>query len=283
MSQSSQRLVTEFFAQLAFEPDPFQRQAVDAVARGHSVVVTAPTGAGKTLVAEAAVHLTIGREARAFYTAPIKALSNQKYTDFCAVYGSDTVGLLTGDNVINGDAPLIVMTTEVLRNMIYADSTALDRLGLVVLDEVHYLQDRYRGSVWEEIIIHLPSGIPLVNLSATIANPEEFTAWIRARRGETELVVETHRPVPLESVYMLEDRHRERRVVTFPVFGSGQRPNPPVGKLLKKVMGQVSGHRAGWKPSRRCCETSSYRRSTSSSLGQGAIRPPRSCRLHVST
>ncbi|MDJ0961149.1 MAG: DEAD/DEAH box helicase [Acidimicrobiia bacterium] len=238
MSNPIRPLVAEFFEHLPFAADPFQRQAVDAIARGQSVVVTAPTGAGKTLVAEAAVHLTIGTGLRAFYTTPIKALSNQKYADFCEMYGSERVGLLTGDNVINGDAPLIVMTTEVLRNMIYAESSALDRLALVVLDEVHYLQDRYRGSVWEEIIIHLPEGIPLVNLSATIANPEEFTAWIRARRGDTELVVETHRPVPLESVYLLEDRHRERQVIGFPVFGSGKRPNPQVEKLLKKGRGR---------------------------------------------
>jgi ATP-dependent RNA helicase HelY len=227
-----------FFERLDFSPDPFQVAAVAAVDAGRSVVVTAPTGAGKTLVAEAAVHLTMARGLRSFYTTPIKALSNQKYADFLAVYGDDRVGLLTGDNVINGDAELVVMTTEVLRNMIYADSTALDRLGVVVLDEVHYLQDRYRGSVWEEIIIHLPSGIPLVNLSATIANPEEFADWIRERRGPTDLVVETARPVPLDSEYMLQDRHRENRIAMLPVFGSGTRPNPQVEKLLRRGRGR---------------------------------------------
>jgi len=230
--------IESFFDRLDFTPDAFQREAVASVGGGRSVVVTAPTGAGKTLVAEAAVHLTLQRGLRAFYTAPIKALSNQKYADFREVYGGDGVGLLTGDNVINGEAPLIVMTTEVLRNMIYAESAALDRLGLVVLDEVHYLQDRYRGSVWEEIIIHLPDGIPLVNLSATIANPEEFAAWIRARRGATDLVVETHRPVPLTSVYMLQDRHRENQIVALPMFSSKGRPNPQIEKLLKKGRGR---------------------------------------------
>ncbi len=228
-----------FFAAQPFDPDRFQREAVMRFERGESVVVTAPTGAGKTLVAEAAVHLTIKKGMRAFYTAPIKALSNQKYGDFASVYGPDQVGLLTGDNVINGDAPLVVMTTEVLRNMIYAESSALDRLGVVVLDEVHFLQDRYRGSVWEEIIIHLPREVPLVNLSATIANAAEFTDWVGSRRGPTGLVVESHRPVPLESLYLLNDRHREFRLELFPVFGrGGARPNPQVVKLLRRGRGR---------------------------------------------
>jgi ATP-dependent RNA helicase HelY len=200
--------------------------------------VTAPTGAGKTLVAEAGVHLVLRRGLRAFYTTPIKALSNQKYGDFRRVYGDERVGLLTGDNVINSDAPLVVMTTEVLRNMIYAEAPALHDLGMVVLDEVHYLQDRYRGSVWEEVIIHLPAGIPLVNLSATVANAEEFTAWVRSRRGPTELVVETHRPVPLESWYAVKDRHHEGELLLLPVFGSGTRPNPRVERLLAKGRGR---------------------------------------------
>jgi ATP-dependent RNA helicase HelY len=228
-----------FFGGHSFAPDGFQREAVAAFEQGESVVVTAPTGAGKTLVAEAAVHLTLAQGKRAFYTAPIKALSNQKYGDFVAIYGSDQVGLLTGDNVINGGAPLVVMTTEVLRNMIYAESRALDGLGVVVLDEVHFLQDRYRGSVWEEIIIHLPADVPLVNLSATVANAAEFTDWIRSRRGPTALIVESHRPVPLESLYLLKDRHREYRLELFPVFATGgARPNPQVVKLLRRGRGR---------------------------------------------
>ena len=222
-----------------FEPDPFQIEAIRTVERGVSVVVTAPTGSGKTLIAEAAAAIALAEGKRTFYTAPIKALSNQKYHDLVERYGEEDVGLLTGDNTINGDAPVVVMTTEVLRNMIYADSIALEGLGTVILDEVHYLQDRYRGSVWEEIIIHLPAGIHLVSLSATIANPEEFTDWIRARRGPTELVIEERRPVPLESMYLLRDRHHGNAVEWFPVFSKdGLHPNKRVLTLLRKGRGR---------------------------------------------
>lgn len=230
---------TRFLAAQSFVPDPFQVEAVAAIDRGESVVVTAPTGAGKTLIAQAAVEQALADGERAFYTAPIKALSNQKYAEFCELHGERRVGLLTGDNVINGDAPVIVMTTEVLRNMIYADSTALDRLAVVVLDEVHYLQDPYRGSVWEEVIIHLPQRVRLVCLSATIANPAEFTGWVRSRRGPTALVVEGHRPVPLESLYAVKDRFHGGEVAVYPVFGKdGRRPNPHLVKLLRKGRGR---------------------------------------------
>lgn len=229
----------EFLTRLPFTPDPFQLEAMAAVEAGRNVVVTAPTGAGKTLVAEAAVHLAVHAGKRAFYTTPIKALSNQKFGDLRRAYGEDGVGLLTGDNVVNGEAPVVVMTTEVLRNMIYARSSALRRLGIVVLDEVHYLQDRYRGSVWEEVIIHLPPEVRLVSLSATIANPEEFTGWIRARRGATDLVVEEHRPVPLESLYAMVDRHHGHELVALPVLArDGDRPNPQVDRLLRKGRGR---------------------------------------------
>ncbi len=153
-----------FWRSLPYQPDRFQREAGEALEDGATVVVTAPTGSGKTLVAEAAVHLALESGERAFYTTPIKALSNQKFGDFIVEYGHDLVGLLTGDNSINGGAPIVVMTTEVLRNMIYAGSEDLSRLGVVILDEVHYLQDRARGPVWEEIIIHAPRHIQLVGL-----------------------------------------------------------------------------------------------------------------------
>jgi ATP-dependent RNA helicase HelY len=227
-----------FFSSLTFRADRFQREAVGVVDRGESVVVTAPTGSGKTLIAEAAVHITLSRGQRAFYTAPIKALSNQKFSDFRQVYGDDRVGLLTGDNVINGDAPLVVMTTEVLRNMIYSESNALDDLGVVVLDEVHYLQNRNRGSVWEEIIIHLPAGIQLVNLSATVANDVEFTDWMRSRRGPCGLVTETHRPVPLESMYLMKDRYEGNALTLLPLFAAkGTRVNPQLARMRKKGRG----------------------------------------------
>jgi len=232
-------LSAEFFSRLEFRPDRFQKEAVTAFEQGSSVVVTAPTGAGKTLVAEAAIYLARQRGFRSFYTTPIKALSNQKFGDFRAEYGDDAVGLLTGDNVINGDASIVVMTTEVLRNMIYAESKALEGLGVVVLDEVHYLQDRQRGSVWEEVIIHLAAGVPIVALSATVANAAEFSDWIAARRGPTKLIIEEHRPVPLASEYMMKDRHREGAIDMYPVFDRrGVKPNPDVLRLLKRNRGR---------------------------------------------
>ena len=231
-------VLDSFFETLPFEPDRYQRTALDAVAAGRSVVVTAPTGAGKTLVADGAIALALSEGSRAFYTTPIKALSNQKFADLVAVYGRDEVGLLTGDNVINGDAPVVVMTTEVLRNMIYDDAPALRGLGVVILDEVHYLADRARGSVWEEVIIHLDRHIPIVSLSATIANPEEFTDWVRSRRGDVELIVESDRPVPLTSMYMWHDRNRDGDPSMQPVFGRNGRPNAAITKALQRNRGR---------------------------------------------
>jgi ATP-dependent RNA helicase HelY len=189
--------VGAFIASLDVEPDPFQLQALDAVAAGSGVLVAAPTGAGKTMVGEFAVHLALHTGRKAFYTTPIKALSNQKFHDLVARHGADQVGLLTGDSSINGDAPVVVMTTEVLRNMMYAGSSTLLGLGFVVMDEVHYLADRFRGAVWEEVIIHLPAGVQVISLSATVSNAEEFGDWLGTVRGETEVIVSEHRPVPL--------------------------------------------------------------------------------------
>ncbi|MGI9667317.1 MAG: DEAD/DEAH box helicase, partial [Acidimicrobiia bacterium] len=223
---------------LDFDPDRYQVDALDAIADGKSVVVTAPTGAGKTLIADGAIEVAKGSGKRAFYTTPIKALSNQKFNDLRAVHGDDAVGLLTGDNVINGDAPIVVMTTEVIRNMIYDDAAGLADLGVVVLDEVHYLADRHRGSVWEEVIIHLDRSVQLVCLSATIANPEEFTGWVEARRGQTTLVVESHRPVPLTSMYMWNDRASAESTQMQPVFGRNGRPNSAVANALQRSKGR---------------------------------------------
>jgi ATP-dependent RNA helicase HelY len=187
-----------FAAGLGFALDEFQRTACEALERGSGVLVCAPTGAGKTVVGEFAVHLALQSDTgKCFYTTPIKALSNQKYHDLVRRYGPERVGLLTGDNSVNGDAPVVVMTTEVLRNMLYAGSTTLTGLSYVVMDEVHYLADRFRGAVWEEVIIHLPASVALVSLSATVSNAEEFADWLVTVRGETEVVVSEHRPVPL--------------------------------------------------------------------------------------
>ncbi len=193
-----------------FPLDGFQLQAIAAIDEGHSVLVAAPTGSGKTVVAEYAIEVARQAGKRSFYTAPIKALSNQKYHDLVERYGSDEVGLLTGDNTINGDAATVVMTTEVLRNMIYARSAALDDLAVVILDEVHFLQDTYRGPVWEEVIIHLPPAVRLVCLSATVSNAGELTQWISTVRGPTTAVVEDRRPVRLENLYYVGDKTNDR-------------------------------------------------------------------------
>ncbi|MGI8984629.1 MAG: DEAD/DEAH box helicase, partial [Acidimicrobiales bacterium] len=187
----------EFAATYAFGLDDFQVRALEALDAGRSVLVAAPTGSGKTVVAEYAVAKALAEGGKTFYTTPLKALSNQKFGDLSRRHGPENVGLLTGDNSINGDAPVVVMTTEVLRNMIYAASSTLDGLRYVVLDEVHYLQDRYRGPVWEEVIIHTPPEVDLVCLSATVSNAEEFADWIETVRGATTAIIEEKRPVTL--------------------------------------------------------------------------------------
>ncbi|CAM5569237.1 helicase [Streptomyces spiroverticillatus] len=186
-----------FRAMYDFDLDPFQIEACEALEAGKGVLVAAPTGSGKTIVGEFAVHLALTQGGKCFYTTPIKALSNQKYQDLVKRYGADKVGLLTGDNSVNSDAPVVVMTTEVLRNMLYAGSQSLLGLAYVVMDEVHYLSDRFRGAVWEEVIIHLPESVTLVSLSATVSNAEEFGDWLDTVRGDTEVIVSEHRPVPL--------------------------------------------------------------------------------------
>src|ERR1700750_461355 len=177
--------------------DHLQGESCEALSAGQGVLVAAPTGSGKTVIGEYAVHLALAQGRKCFYTTPIKALSNQKYADLVRRYDSRTVGLLTGDNSINGDAPVVVMTTEVLRNMLYTGSPALSGLGYVVLDEVHYLADRSRGAVWEEVIIHLPESVRVVALSATVSNAEEFGEWLDQVRGGSEGIVEERGAVPL--------------------------------------------------------------------------------------
>ncbi|MGN6252081.1 MAG: DEAD/DEAH box helicase [Marmoricola sp.] len=186
-----------FASLLPFPLDDFQVRACRELEDGRSVLVAAPTGSGKTVVGEFAVHLALESDRKCFYTTPIKALSNQKFHDLVERYGADRVGLLTGDNSINGEAPIVVMTTEVLRNMLYGGSGTLMGLGFVVMDEVHYLADRMRGAVWEEVIIHLPESVSVVSLSATVSNAEEFGEWLGTVRGDTAVILEEHRPVPL--------------------------------------------------------------------------------------
>ena len=200
----------QFISRLKYAPDRFQIDAMNSLDAGASVLVAAPTGSGKTLVAEYAINQAMASEQRSFYTAPIKALSNQKFRDLCDLYGADSVGLVTGDNAINSEAPIVVMTTEVLRNMIYSSSPRLDRLGVVILDEVHFLQDTYRGPVWEEVIIQLPLDVQLVCLSATVSNADEVGTWLTTVRGRTDVIVENKRPVELVNHFALGDSTTSR-------------------------------------------------------------------------
>jgi ATP-dependent RNA helicase HelY len=230
-----------FAARYPFALDTFQLSAIDALAEGESVLVAAPTGSGKTVVAEYAVERALELEGKCFYTTPLKALSNQKFGDLVARYGGAKVGLLTGDNTINGDAPVVVMTTEVLRNMLYERSDTLDGLVSVVMDEVHYLQDPYRGAVWEEVLIHLPLSVSVVCLSATISNAEEFGEWIGTLRGPTRVVIEERRPVPLEHHYLvghqLHPMHVEQEGHLM--------PNPYIVSLDREEVRYKTYHRRG--------------------------------------
>ena len=220
---------TSFVASLGFDLDDFQVRALDALDAGRSVLVAAPTGSGKTVVGEYAVARALAEGRKAFYTTPLKALSNQKYGDFVRRHGAEAVGLLTGDNAINGDAPVVVMTTEVLRNMIYARSPALAGLRYVVLDEVHYLENAWRGPVWEEVIIHTPLDVDLVCLSATVSNAEEFADWLQTVRGSAEAIIEERRPVELDHLYLAGDKASDA-LALLPTFVDGQ-PNAEAAAL----------------------------------------------------
>ena len=230
-----------FLELLDFQLDPFQEQACEALALGKGVLVAAPTGAGKTVVGEFAIHLAIERNQKVFYTTPIKALSNQKYAELVTRYGPERVGLLTGDINNNSEAQIVVMTTEVLRNMIYANSESLIDLGYVVMDEVHYLADRFRGAVWEEVILHLPKDVVLVSLSATVSNAEEFGAWLDEVRGDTVIVVSEVRPVPLDQHVLFGDELLElfepgtkgQRVSAELVRRHSAKLRVPIGKINK--------------------------------------------------
>jgi ATP-dependent RNA helicase HelY len=251
---SDPSLLDDFEARLGFTPDPFQHRAIDALSAGRSVLVAAPTGAGKTVVGEFACHEALHTGGRAFYTTPIKALSNQKHRDLARTYGEANVGLLTGDRSVNGGAPIVVMTTEVLRNMIYEASAALHGLRSVVLDEVHYLADRSRGAVWEEVIIQLDQRVKLAALSATVSNAEDVGRWLDEVRDGCEVVIEEHRPVPLRHHYFVNQTvydtfragrkggaTREHREAASQALGGI--PNPDVLMLEKRARtrNRVSG------------------------------------------
>jgi ATP-dependent RNA helicase HelY len=234
---------------LSFDLDPFQLEACQSLEAGRSVLVAAPTGAGKTIVAEFAVHLALAQpRAKVFYTTPIKALSNQKFSELTAEHGADRVGLLTGDSNINSQARVVVMTTEVLRNMLYADSPLLRDLKYVVMDEVHYLADRFRGAVWEEVIIHLPADVRMVSLSATVSNAEEFGDWLQAVRGDTDVVVSEERPVPLEQHVLVRSKLLDLFETSTLVRGDGTdsaRVNPELTRLTNASSRADSGYRGG--------------------------------------
>jgi len=233
--------LAQFAASLPFTLDDFQVRACEALERGEGVLVAAPTGSGKTVVGEFAVDLALGSGTRAFYTTPIKALSNQKYTELLARHGAGNVGLLTGDNSIDGDAPVVVMTTEVLRNMIYEGSAALDGLRYVVMDEVHYLADRWRGAVWEEVLIQLPESVTVAALSATVSNAEEFGEWLRTVRGATAVIVEEHRPVPLYQHVAAGSR-------LLDLFTEGNDINPELRRLAQDDQAAARlGRRRGYQ------------------------------------
>src|SRR6201982_2919398 len=240
-----------FTAELSFKLDDFQQRACAALERGHGVLVCAPTGAGKTVVGEFAVHLALAAGGKCFYTTPLKALSNQKHTDLTLRYGRDRIGLLTGDMSVNADAPVVVMTTEVLRNMLYADSPALQGLSYVVMDEVHFLADRMRGPVWEEVILHLPDEVRVVSLADTVSTAEEFGGWIQTVRGDTTVVVDDHRPVPLWQHMLVGKRIFD--LFDYTADGAGERRQPIVDpNLLRQITQPRDADRLSyWRGPRR--------------------------------
>ena len=231
---------TAFVQSFDFEFDPFQVAACHAVEEGSGVLVAAPTGAGKTVVGEFAAHLALKLGKKCFYTTPIKALSNQKYSEFVAMFGEDRVGLLTGDTSINGEADVLVMTTEVLRNMLYAGSNTLINLGYVVMDEVHYLADKFRGAVWEEVLIHLMESVQVISLSATVSNAEEFGEWLGEVRGNTQVIVSEIRPIPLYQHVLIGNR-------LLDLFDKPGQINPEILRREREAVrkASISRHRRG--------------------------------------
>lgn len=248
------RLTNEFLGRYPFSMDDFQIQGCQALENGKSVLVAAPTGAGKTIVGEFAAFLAMESGKKCFYTTPIKALSNQKFQDLSAMFGESNVGLLTGDTSINSEAPIVIMTTEVLRNMIYSASSTLTDLRYVVMDEVHYLADRFRGAVWEEILIHLPESIQVAALSATVSNAEEFGDWLQTVRGEMQVIVSESRPVPLYQHVLFGNR-------LLDLFSSSTKVNPEILRLEKESLRAVrtkygnNGGKKNWRDSSQITPT----------------------------
>jgi ATP-dependent RNA helicase HelY len=230
--RSSHPLTSQFIAQFDFGFDEFQITACQAVEDGKGVLVAAPTGAGKTVVGEFAAFSALAQGKKCFYTTPIKALSNQKFQEFVERFGESRVGLLTGDTNINSEADVLVMTTEVLRNMLYANSSTLKNLGSVVMDEVHYLADKSRGAVWEEVLIHLMESVQVISLSATVSNAEEFGEWLGEVRGATEVIVSEVRPIPLYQHVLIGNR-------LIDLFNEPGRINPEILGLEREALRKV--------------------------------------------
>jgi superfamily II RNA helicase len=238
---------SEFEARLPFPPDEFQHDAFRAIDADHSVLVSAPTGSGKTLVAAYAIHRALGAEGKAFYTTPLKALSNQKYEELVATYGKEHVGLLTGDTAVRPEAPVVVMTTEVLRNMLLAHSDLLAGLHTVVLDEVHFIQDPYRGGVWEEVLVLSPPEIRFVCLSATVNNASELGGWLRSVRGATDVIVERHRPITLLH-HFAAHRRQDEETLLLPLLLDNGRPGNEGIKLDQSIRRAMQGRPTSWQP-----------------------------------
>ena len=255
---------SNFAKRFPFELDTFQILGAHALEVGKSVLVAAPTGAGKTIVGEFAAYLAMESGKKCFYTTPIKALSNQKFQDLCEMFGVESVGLLTGDTSINSEAPVVVMTTEVLRNMIYARSTTLSDLRYVVMDEVHYLADKFRGAVWEEILIHLPESIQVAALSATVSNAEEFGDWLQTVRGETKVIVSEVRPIPLYQHVLFGNR-------LLDLFARESKINPEILRLEKESQRKVDGRYRGSGKSRGNWRDDSQLTPTIRSLGRAEV------------
>ncbi|MDA0771847.1 MAG: DEAD/DEAH box helicase [Cyanobacteria bacterium] len=223
----------------SFKLDDFQKESIKVIGEGHSVIVCAPTGAGKTVIAKEAIRLAIATNKKVFYTAPLKALINQKYAEFCDEFGADKVGIITGDTNKNRDSQIIVMTTEIYRNMLYGTTFGsidpfLEDLQYLIFDEFHYINDPSRGTVWEESVIYSPKKVQIVALSATINNPEELVNWIQEIHGECKLVQTDFRPVPLHHFYFKDDQ-------MFPLLTTNGKLNPKLKERSDNRLGKRKG------------------------------------------